>query len=78
MDEGEYCSGFSERVCQFVTGDLHGEEGVEEVPNIPEGLWLEKRWSRGEKGPIESGMSYRPDAVLFHAGFNKQKFSPKL
>jgi len=27
-----------------------GGEGVEKVPNIPEGLWLEKRWGRRERG----------------------------
>jgi len=52
----ECWSGVGERVCQFITGEssVTGDpltnktyakgEGVEEDPNIPEGLWLEKRW----------------------------------
>jgi len=32
-----------------------GEEGVGKVPNIPEGLWLEERWGRGEEGKGPTG-----------------------
>jgi len=31
-----------------------GGEGLGKIPNIPEGFWLEKRWSRGEKGALTS------------------------
>jgi len=59
MGEEKCCSGFGERVCQFVfekSSVTHwklksytGGDGVREVPYIPE-LWLEKRRSLGKKG----------------------------
>jgi len=53
MGKRECCSGFSERVCQFITGKSSGTEDplealsytgerVGEVPNIPGGLELKK------------------------------------
>jgi len=52
MGKGECCSGFGERVCQFISGkssmtgdpleayNSTGGEGVGKIPNIPEELWL--------------------------------------
>jgi len=64
MGNEECCSGFGERVCQFISGkssmtgslELHGRRGSRKDP-ISEGLWLEKRWGPGEKGKGRLGVS---------------------
>jgi len=35
--------------------ELHGRKGAGKIPNIPEKLWLEKRWGLGEKGRLGIG-----------------------
>jgi len=62
MEKGECCTGLGERVCLFISGkssmtvdpleasSYTGGEGIGKIANIPEGLWLEKRWDRGEEG----------------------------